>query len=557
MSAPPEDLGYGLSLGAVDPASLGDSLRAAALQVARDPARATRVVGELVAEELAVGARTVRRLFGGNGDSRVEPDAGDRRFSDRAWHDNPFLRGTMESYLVWRRWSERVLEGTPLSDDRKRKARFAFSLWADAVSPTNVPWLNPAVVKEAIDTGGLSTVRGAATFVDDALRNGAMPRMVDTSSLRVGQELATTPGRVVFRNELFELLAYEPQTEQVHAEPLLYVPSWINKYYVLDLAPGRSFIEHAVGKGFTVFAISYRNPDASLADKTLDDYLHDGVLTAIDRAQELTGAARVNLIAVCVGGTMALSAAAILAARGQGERVGHVTLLNTLSDYSEPGDICVFTDERTIERIEERMHRRGYLSSEELSGPFTWMRGNDLVWRYVVSSWYQGKQPPAFDLLAWNDDGTRLPAAMHSQFLRACYLNNLLTKPGALELDGTPVDLGRIEAPVYVLTSESDHIAPWRSAYRTTQLVGGETRHVLARSGHVAGMVSPPGDPKAKYQVADETPADPEVWLAAAERVDGSWWEDWAAWAGERSGELVEPPTLPPGEPAPGTYVHG
>jgi polyhydroxyalkanoate synthase len=228
MSTPPEDLGYGLSLGAIDPASLGDSLRSAALQVARDPARATRAAAELLAEELAVGARTVRRLFGGNGESPVEPDTGDRRFSDRAWHDNPFLRGTMESYLVWRRWSERVLDGTPLDEECKRKARFAFSLWADAVAPTNVPWLNPAVVKEAIDTGGLSTARGAATFVDDTLRNGGLPRMVDTSQLRVGQELALTPGRVVFRNELFELLAYEPQTEQVHAEPILYVPSWIN-----------------------------------------------------------------------------------------------------------------------------------------------------------------------------------------------------------------------------------------------------------------------------------------------------------------------------------------
>jgi poly[(R)-3-hydroxyalkanoate] polymerase subunit PhaC len=556
MSAPPEDLGYGLSLGAVDPASLGDSLRAAAVQVARDPARAARAMGELVAEELGVAARTVRRLAGGNGDSPVEPDASDRRFSDRAWHDNPFLRATMESYLVGRRWAERLLESTPLDDERKRKARFALSLWADAVSPTNIPWLNPAVVKEAIDTGGASTARGMATFVDDALRHGGLPRMVDRSTLRVGQELATTPGRVAFRNDLFELLAYEPQTEQVHAEPLLYVPSWINKYYVLDLAPGRSFIEHAVGKGFTVFAVSYRNPDASLADTTLDDYLRDGVLTAIERVQTLTGAPRVNLLAVCVGGTMVLGAMAVLAARDEGERVGHATLLNTLSDYSDPGDICVFTDERTIARIEERMNRRGYLSSEELSGPFTWMRGNDLVWRYVVSNWYLGKQPPPFDLLAWNDDGTRLPAAMHSQFLRACYLNNLLTKPGSLELDGTPVDLGRIEAPVYVLTSESDHIAPWRSAYRTTQLVGGETRHVLARSGHVAGMVSPPGDPKASYQVADETPADPEEWLAAAERVDGSWWEDWTEWAAERSGPQVEPPTLPPGEPAPGTYVH-
>jgi poly[(R)-3-hydroxyalkanoate] polymerase subunit PhaC len=555
--AGPEDLGYGLSLAAIDPAALGESLGVAALQVARDPVRAKRAMGELVAEELGVAARVLRRIAGANGESPVEPEPTDRRFSDRAWHDNPFLRGTMESYLVGRRWAERVLEETPLDDERKRKARFALSLWADALSPTNLPWLNPTVLKEAIDTGGLSAARGLTTFVDDALRHGGLPRMVDRSSLELGRDLAATPGRVVFRNELFELLAFEPQTEQVHAEPLLYVPSWINKYYVLDLAPDRSFIEHAVRRGFAVFAISYRNPDETQAEKTLDDYARDGILTAIDQIATITGAQRVNLLAVCVGGTMTAAALAVLAARGEAGRVGHATLLNTLVDYSDPGDICVFTDERTIERIEQRMRRRGYLSGEELAGPFTWMRGNDLVWRYVVSNWYLGKQPPPFDLLAWNDDATRLPAAMHSQFLRACYLNNLLPQPGALTLDGTPVDLTQVETPLYLLSSESDHIAPWRSAYRTSQLVGGEVRHVLARSGHVAGMVSPPGDPKVKYQVAEGTPADPDAWLASATRVDGSWWEDWADWAAARSGPLAKPPELPPGEAAPGTYVLG
>jgi poly[(R)-3-hydroxyalkanoate] polymerase subunit PhaC len=555
--ARPEDVGYGLHLGAIDPASLGESLGVAAFQVARDPVRATRTMGELVAEQAGVGLRLLRRLTGADGESPVEPDAADRRFSDRAWHDNPFLRTAMESYLVGRRWAERVLEETPLDDDRKRKARFAFSLWADALAPTNVPWLNPTVVKEAIDTGGLSTARGLATFLDDALRHGGLPRQVDRSSFELGRDLAATPGRVVFRNELFELIAYESQTERVHAEPLLYSPSWINKYYVLDLAPDRSFIEHAVRAGFTVFAISYQNPDEALAERTLDDYLRDGILTALDQVVEISGAPRVNLLGVCIGGTMTAIALAVLAARGEAERVGHATLLNSLVDYGDPGDIGVFTDERTIERIVQRMRRKGYLSGEELAGPFTWMRGNDLVWRYVVSNWYLGKQPAAFDILAWNDDATRLPAEMHAQFLRTCYLRNLLPEPGAFEIDGTPVDVGAIQTPLYVLSSESDHIAPWRSSYRTTQLVGGEARHVLARSGHIAGMVSPPGSEKAKYQVAKESPPDPDEWLQGATTAQGSWWQDWVDWAAARSGELVEPPELPAGEPAPGTYVRG
>jgi polyhydroxyalkanoate synthase len=553
----PEDVGYGLSLAAIDPAALGESLGAAALQVARDPVRTTRALGEFAAGQAAVGIRVLRRLAGGNGGSPVEPDRGDRRFSDRAWHDNPFLRGAMESYLVSRRWAERVLDETPLEEGRKQKARFALTLWADALAPTNVPWLNPTVVKEAIDTGGLSTRRGVANFVDDLLRHGGLPRQVDRSSFELGRNLAATPGRVVFRNELFELIAYEPQTERVHAEPLLYSPSWINKYYVLDLAPGRSFIEHAVRQGFTVFAISYRNPDEELAQRTLDDYLRDGLSTALGEVERMTGAPRVNVLGVCIGGTMTAIALAVLAARGEAGRVGHATLLNALVDYGDPGAIGVFTDERTIERIIQRMRRKGYLSGDELAGPFTWMRGNDLVWRYVISNWYLGKQPPAFDILAWNDDATRLPAEMHAQFLRTCYLDNLLPQPGAFEIDRTAVDLTAVSTPLYVLSSEGDHIAPWRGSYRTTQLVGGEVRHVLARSGHIAGMVSPPGSEKATYQIADETPADPDEWQRAAAKVQGSWWEDWVAWAKVRSGEEVEPPQLPPGDPAPGTYVRG
>ena len=553
-----EEVRYGLSLAGVDPASAGEALAAAGSARARDPRGVAQAVGELALEQAGVGLRLARRLLGADGDAAVESAPGDRRFSDRAWRDNPFLRATLESYLVTRAWAERQLEEADLDDGRRKKARFALSLLLDAAAPSNVPWLNPAVVKEAIDTGGLSAARGFANFVDDVVRNGGMPRQVDRSAFELGRNLAATPGRVVYRNDLFELLAYEPQTETVFAEPLLYSPSWINKYYMLDLAPGRSFVEFAVRRGFTVFAVSYRNPDASLAEKTLDDYVREGLLTALERTEALTRAARVNLVAVCIGGTVAAIVLALLAGRREVDRVGSATLLNSLVDYGDPGDIAVFTDEQAIGRIERRMQERGgFLTGDDLAAPFTWMRGNDLVWRYVVSNWYLGKQPPAFDILAWNDDATRLPAAMHAQFLRACYLDNLLPQPRAAAIDGTPVDLSAVETPVYVLSSQNDHIAPWRSSYRTTQLVGGEARHVLATSGHIAGIVSPPGDRKAAYRTRDGCPPDPEEWLRGSEQAHGSWWEDWAAWAEERSGPRVQPPALPDGDPAPGSYVRG
>jgi polyhydroxyalkanoate synthase len=294
-----------------------------------------------------------------------------------------------------------------------------------------------------------------------------------------------------------------------------------------------------------------------MSELLLDDYLRDGLFAAIDRAAEVSGSDVVNLLAVCMGGTLATIGLAVLAARGEGGRVGSATLLNALVDFSDPGQIGAFVDEPTIERIERRNRRRGYLSAEDMSGAFTLMRGNDLLWNYVVSNWYMGKQPPAFDILAWNDDATRLPAAMHSQYLRACYLHNSVVEPGAFEIDGTAVDLGAVETQLYVLASENDHIAPWRGVYGTTNHVAGPARFVLARAGHIAGMVQPPGSRNARHRVApgDAPPADPEAWLERAELVEGSWWDDWVEWAASQSGARVAPPSLPDGPRAPGSYV--
>jgi poly[(R)-3-hydroxyalkanoate] polymerase subunit PhaC len=553
----PEDNPYGLRLAALDPAALVESFAAVGLELARRPQVLAKEATRLALDEGEVVLDAARAALGEDGERLGAREAEDQRFADRAWKDNPFLRLALGSYVASSRSARRLLDEARVPELTRRKARFLLDLWLDAVAPSNVPWLNPRVVKEAVDTGGLSLVRGFANFVHDAAASGGLPSQVDQDAFELGRNLAATPGRVVFRNDLIELLAYEPQTATVFAEPIVYNPPWINKYYVLDLAPGRSFVEHAVREGFTVFAISYRNPDASMAELTMDDYLRDGVMAALDRASELTGSSRVNLLGVCLGGTFTAIALGALAARGEAGRIGWAALLNTLVDFADPGEIGVFTDEATIERIERRMSRRGYLDPSELSGPFTWMRANDLVWRYVVSSWYLGKRPPPFDILAWNADSTRLPAVMHSQYLRACYLRNLLVQPGAFVLDGTPVDLGSVETPLFVLGAEADHIAPWRSTYRTTQLVSGEVRYALGSGGHIAGMVSPPGSPKAFHLRRPDSPPTPDAWLEGAERVQGSWWAEWAAWAAARSGERVAPPDLPAGEPAPGSYVRG
>ncbi|MCI0633104.1 MAG: alpha/beta fold hydrolase [Actinobacteria bacterium] len=550
-----EDLRYGLSLAGVDPAALTGALRSAIAELGKNPRLAARALGRLTVDEVGVVFDAARTALGARGEPRVRPGDGDRRFQDRAWSENAFLRFILESYLVTGRAAENVLDDLELDAGTRQKAHFALGVVLDALSPSNLPWVNPTVVKEAYDTGGVSLGRGFTRFVEDLARNGGRPSQVDSSAFELGRNLAATPGRVVFRNDLLELLAYEPTTAEVHAEPILYSPPWINKYYVLDLSPGRSFIEHAVARGFTVLAISYRNPDATMSELTLDDYVRDGFLTALDRAAAVAGSDRVNVVSLCVGGTMTAISLAVLARRGEAGRVGWAALLNSFVDFSEPGDIAAFTDEEAIERIERRVEQRGFMDESEVSGPFTLMKSNDLVWRYVVSSWQMGKRPEPFDILAWNADATRLPGKMHLEYLRACYLHNLLTQPDGLVVDGTPVDVSRIETPLYLLGSRDDHIVPWRSAYRTTQLTGGDARFTLTAGGHIAGLVVPPDKARARFWTQGVHPPDPEAWLEEATEHQGSWWEDWATWASQRSGKRVSPPVLPEGDPAPGSYV--
>jgi polyhydroxyalkanoate synthase subunit PhaC len=553
-----EDSAYGALLAKVDQSDFGGAFRSVFLADAvRRPFHVAKASMDLSAGQAAVAARAAQRTFGrGNGGS-IAPD--DHRFADRTWQANPAFRALAESYVCTVKWARHLVDTSHASAPQRDKARFALDLMLDAISPTNVPWTNPAVLKEAFETGGQSLIAGASNFVDDLIHNGGRPRQVDKTSFSVGKNLAATPGRVVMRNSLIELLMYEPQTDLVHAQPILCSPPWINKYYIMDLAPGRSFIEYAVQHGFTVFCISYRNPDASMSGVTWDDYLRLGLMAALDQVSELSGSPIVNIVGLCLGGTMSTIGLAHLAAKGEAERVGWMTVTNTLVDFSIPGKLGVFADRESVTRLERNIKQHGYLEASAMAQTFDWLRGNDLVWSYVINNWYMGKTPPAFDLLAWNGDSTNMPAAMHTQYLRACYVDNLLVRPGAFRIAGTPIDLSKIRQPMYVLGAEADHIAPWKGSYLTTQHVGGEVRYTLTSSGHVAGIVNPPGNPKAAFWTRPHADrgVDAEAWRDGAERVSGSWWDDWVEWAAARSGELVAPPRFPPGDPSPGSYARG
>jgi len=546
-------------LGQLDPADFGKSLLVTLARAAGRPGEAGRAwlrYGSAMASAWPVA---VARWAGASAPPPVPPDDRDRRFADPTWDGNPAYFALRQGYLATRRLGEDLLaagRGDPLTD---QKAQLAMGFAFDALAPTNFLAGNPAALKKAFETGGGSVLAGARNFADDLVHNGGRPRQVDASGFEIGRNLAATPGQVVFRNDLMELIQYAPQTGQVHAVPLLASPPWINKYYVMDLAPGRSFIEWAVTHQRTVFAISYRNPDASMSGVTLEDYLIHGPRTALDVICDITGSPAVDIAGLCLGGALTGMLAAYLAKTGD-TRLGTVTLLNTLLDYSEPGVLGAFADQRTITRLEREMAKTGVMPAGQMAATFDILRANDLVFSYVVSGWLMGQPPPAFDILAWNADSTRMPAAMHSFYLRSLYGRNELAE-GRLELAGQTLSLAEVKQDAYLVAAVNDHIVPWTSSYKTTGLLGGSVRYVLSSGGHIAGIVNPPS-PKAWYETAENNPADPERWRAGAQRHSGSWWQDWASWAGPRAGALAGPPPLgsrryPALAPAPGSYVRG
>jgi polyhydroxyalkanoate synthase len=543
-------------VGDTDVAEFGKALTLAARGAAASAAAA--LYSRLAADLARIPPAALARWLGAKAEPPLPVDPKDRRFADPAWTDNPAFFSIRQAYLAVRRLSQDLVDSADLDQATAAKARMAVDLLLDAAAPTNFLPTNPAALKRAFDTAGASLVRGARHFVDDLLNNGGRPRQVDTSPFELGQNLAATPAKVVYRNELMELLQYEPQTPQVHAAPLLCSPPWINKYYVMDLAPGRSFIEWAVRHNRTVFAISYKNPGPEMSGVTMDDYLVHGPHDALNVIQEITGAETVDIVGLCLGGALTAITDAYLTAVGD-SRIGTLTLLNTLLDYSEPGALGLFTDEATVSRLEKQMAGSGQLEGKSMAGTFDLMRANDLIFNYVVSNWLMGQDPPAFDILAWNADSTRMPAAMHSFYLRNFYVENRLPK-GTLEIAGQRIDLGEIKRSTYVVSAENDHIVPWRSAYAATRLLSGPVRFILSSGGHIAGIVNPPG-PKGWYLTGDDLPASPEEWRKTTVRHGGSWWEDWAVWSAENAGEMIDPPPTgseqhPVIADGPGEYVH-
>jgi polyhydroxyalkanoate synthase len=536
--------------------SLGEVAR---LWVA-EPAKLAAAQGELFKSYADLWGRSFRRFLGEDVEPVAEPEPGDNRFKDPDWSNSQFFDFWKQAYLITSRWAEDVTRNTEGVDDKTRKkALFYLEQMLAALSPSNFAFTNPEVVRATLATNADNLVQGMAHFAHDLQQSKDLLRIsqTDLSAFEVGRDLAVTPGKVVFQNELIQLIQYAPTTEQVYERPLIIVPPWINKYYILDLVPEKSFVKWAVDQGFTVFMISWVNPDSKLAQKTFEDYMHEGLLTAVEAVNRQIGIHHVNALGYCVGGTLLASALAYMAAKGD-DRISSASFLTAQVDFSEAGDLLIFIDDTQLKSLEEMMAEQGYLDGSRMAAVFNMLRPRDLIWPYVVNNYLLGKKPFPFDLLFWNADSTRLPAANHAFYLREFYHENRLSK-GEMVLGGVKLDLSRITIPIYELFTREDHIAPARSVFRGSKLFGGPVRHVMAGSGHIAGVVNPPA--RKKYQFWAGAPADTlEEWIAQATETAGSWWPDWTNWLAQHSGEKVparDPSAGPlkPIEDAPGSYV--
>ena len=519
--------------------------------LARHPRRAVRDAGRFGVELAHVAA----------GRSEAQPPKSDRRFGERAWQDNWLLRRVMQSYLAACETVDQLISDAGLDWRTERQARFAASNVLDALAPTNFPWSNPAVLKETIDVGGANLVRGGQRFVRDMTRPPHLPASVDATKFEVGGNLAVTPGSVVLRTDVFELIQYLPSTKQVHEVPLLIVPPTINKYYILDISPGRSLVEWLLGQQQQVFTISWRNPDMAQGHFDLDTYAQ-AVLDARDAVAEITGQASVNVNAACSGGIVTACALGHLAAIGEQDKFGTLTMMVCALEQAQMGTAGALASRELAAAAVAESARKGYVDGRALAGVFAWLRPNDLVWNYVVNNYLLGKDPPAFDILYWNQDSVRLAAGLHRDFILIA-LGNALTQPEALEVLGTPIDLGQVTCDTYAIAGLRDHIVPWENAYRSTQLLGGSKRFVLSTSGHIQALVNPPSaEGRASYRVVDDPADEPEAWMAQADVKRGSWWPEYGEWLAQRAGDLKPPPkTLGSRNhkataKAPGSYVH-
>ncbi len=494
------------------------------------------------------------------GTSQIRPSRRDRRFADSAWAGNPALRRAMQAYLAAADTAEGLVASAGLDEADSARVGFVLTNLIDALAPSNNPLLNPAAMKAAVDTGGGSAVTGIRQFIGDMAVPPRVPSMVESDAFEVGVDLAVTPGSVVLRTPVFELIQYRPATAAVRQIPLLIVPPTINKFYVLDLAPGRSMAEYLIGAGQQVFMISWRNPDARHAAWDFSTY-GQAILDAMDAAARITGSSQTALMGTCSGGVLTAMVAGHLAHIGEQDRIAALTLMVTVLDQARAGLAGAVISERTARVAAATSRARGYLDGRSLAEVFAWLRPNDLIWNYWVNNYLIGRKPPPFDILFWNADTTRMTAGLHRDFLRLGAAN-ALAQAGGVTMLGSPVDLAAVDRETYLVAGITDHICPWQSCYQSTQMLSGRRRFVLSTSGHIAAMVNPPGNAKASYQVAEKCPADPEQWLRRAETCSGSWWPDYAAWLGERCGEERDAPPEPGGGgltpicDAPGTYVY-
>jgi polyhydroxyalkanoate synthase len=529
-------------------------------KMASDPGLVASLSVNLWVDYMRLWQSSWMKLFGIQAQPVAEPAKSDVRFKDQDWSANFLFDLIKQSYLISARHIQHAVasvEGLPA--DSEKKVAFFTRQYVDALSPSNFLLTNPQVLRETLSSGGQNLVRGLNNLLADIEKGGGELRisMTDESAFKLGKNVATTPGKVVYQNDLMQLIQYESTTRNVFKRPLLIIPPWINKYYILDLREKNSFIRWAVEQGHSVFVISWVNPDARLSQKGFEDYMLEGPLAALDAVARATGEREVNVIGYCLGGTLLGATLAYLAAKND-TRVRSATFFVSLLDFSQPGELGVFIDEAQVENLERKMNERGYLEGSEMAGTFNLLRANDLVWSFVVSNYLLGKDPFPFDLLYWNADSTRMPARMHSFYLRNMYIKNLLGVPGGISLAGVPIDLAKVKIPAYFISTVEDHISPWKTTYKGARYLKGPVRFVLGGSGHIAGIVNPPAAKKYHHWTSDALPDTPEQWFEGATQKPGSWWEDWQAWIEKRNADAPKVPARVPAkglEPAPGSYA--
>ena len=544
----------------VDPFNLRDAYMAMLDRMLQHPDKLTEQQFTLWKNYMTLWDTTLTRMTGGKAADVIEADPSDRRFKAEAWHKDALFGFIRQSYLLTAQWILQLVEQNSKDLDQKtaKKLQFFTRQYIDALSPTNFAVTNPDVLKATIESGGQNLVRGMKNLLDD-LKRGHMT-MTDENAFKLGENIATTKGQVIFRNRMMELIHYTPAGDTTYETPLLIVPPWINKYYILDLRPDNSYVNWCVSQGHAVFIISWANPDTSMRDVGFEDYMKEGFLAALDAIEKQTGAKQTNVVGYCIGGTVLSMTLAWLKAKGKSARIKSATFLTTLIDFENAGDLKLFVDEEQLAVLSDRMAKQGFLDAETLKVTFNMLRANDLIWSFVVNNYLLGREPFPFDLLYWNSDSTNLPAKMHEFYLRHLYLKNELAKPCKLPIGGVKMDISTIDTPAYFLSTKDDHIAPWKATYAGAKLFNGDVTFTLAGSGHIAGVVNHPAAKKYGFWTSKKLPKLPETWLGKAEQQEGSWWPHWNKWLEAFAGKkvaAVNPASGPlkPLSPAPGTFV--